>query len=112
MATGWTWTLPTANTDGTPIASGEITGLVIGVRSTTLSGSVAGTYPITVPVSNPAATSETFAQAALSLAPDTYQSAINVLAGSTNSGYTAESPVTQFVIAAPVPNPCTGFTVA
>lgn len=112
MPTQWSWTLPTQNTDGTTIPAGEITGLVIGVRSTTAAGSVAGTYPITVNVTDPTATSETFAAAALMLSPDTYQSAINVLAGSTSSGFTTEAPASQFVIAAPVPNPCTNFAVA
>lgn len=112
MPTQWTWVLPTQNTDGTPITAGEITALVIGVRSTTAAGSVAGTYPITVKTASPDATSETFAAAALMLAPDTYQSAIDVQAGSVTSGFTDETTSSQFVIAAPVPNKCTGFVVS
>ena len=38
------WTDPTTNTDGSPIASGEITGYQVGVR---LASGQAGTYPYT-----------------------------------------------------------------
>lgn len=44
------WTDPTTNVDGTAIAAGEITGYQVGVRLTTATGSVAGTYPILSPV--------------------------------------------------------------
>ncbi len=40
------WTDPTTNTDGTPLSQNEITGYQVGLRSTTVSGSAAGTYPI------------------------------------------------------------------
>jgi hypothetical protein len=110
VATGWTWVPPTTNTDGSAITPGEITAFTIGIRSTTASGTAPGTYPITVNAP-PNATSETFAEASLMLTPDTYQSAINTIAGATSSGFTAETPQSQFVISAPVPNPCTSFFV-
>jgi hypothetical protein len=52
-----TWTDPTTNTDGSPIAPGEITSFTLGVRDTTAAGSVAGTYPFSVSAP-PTATSE------------------------------------------------------
>ncbi len=39
------WTDPTTNEDGSPVASGEITGYEVGIRDTTAAGSAAGTYP-------------------------------------------------------------------
>jgi len=39
------WQDPTTNVDGSPIATGEVTGYEVGVRDTTAAGSVAGTYP-------------------------------------------------------------------
>lgn len=43
--TKFDWTDPTTNTDGSPVAAGEITGYEVGVRDTTAAGSAAGTYP-------------------------------------------------------------------
>ena len=45
-----TWVDPTTNTDGSPIAAGEITGYLLGVRDTNAAGSAAGVYPTTAAV--------------------------------------------------------------
>lgn len=96
-----TWTDATTNTDGTPIAAGEVTGYTVGVRSTTAAGSVAGTYPFTA--SAPAtATSELLSALSAVLPADTYVAAVQST-GPVNSGWSAESA--PFTIAAPLPVP-------
>jgi hypothetical protein len=106
--TSFSWTDPTTNTDGTPIAPGEITGYLIGIRSADAAGSVAGTYTITAAVSSPTATTELFSALGTVLAPGKYASAIQTI-GPADSAWSAE---VTFTIAAPVPNPPSGFSVA
>ena len=102
------WTDATTNTDGSAIVSGEITGFLIGIRSTTATGSVAGTYPINSPSIAASAVSEAVALITPSLQPDTYAAAIKSV-GPVNSAWSTE---VQFQIAQPVPNPPTAFGVA
>ena len=106
--TGFTWVDPTTNVDGTPIAAGEVTGYTIGIRSTTATGSVAGTYPIMAQVSGATATNELLTALGTVLKPDTYAAAIQT-AGPVPSAFTAE---VTFTIAPAQPSPPTGFTVA
>jgi hypothetical protein len=105
--TKFSWVNPTTNTDSSAIVAGEITGYEVGVRSTTVAGSVAGTYPIKVEVTSPTAT-DALVSAAGVLAPDTYAAAVRAV-GPADSAWSTEA---TFTIALPVPNPPTGFTVA
>jgi hypothetical protein len=106
--TKFTWVDPTTNTDGTAITAGEITGYNIGIRSTTKAGSVAGTYPIQVPVSGPTAASEMLASITPVLAVDSYAAAIQSV-GPVSSVFSGE---VTFDIVPPVPNPPQSFTVS
>jgi hypothetical protein len=110
-ATQWTWTLPTTYTDGTAIAPGDITSLVIGIRSTTSPSSVPGTYPLSI-TCPPTATSQPLLPDTASLKADTYQSAINVITGATSSGFTAETTTTAFAVAQLVPSKAVTFSVS
>jgi len=102
------WVDPTTNTDGSAITEGEITGYTVGVRSTTVTGSTAGTYPITGSVSGAAATSALASALNQVLKPDTYAAAVRA-DGPVPSGWSNES---TFTVTPPQPNPPTGFTVA
>ncbi len=104
------WNDPTTNVDGSPIAAGEITSYLIGVRSTTAAGSAAGTYPIQATAQGAAASSEMISALGEVLLPDTYAVSVQTV-GPTNSAWSTEA---TFVVAAPVlpiPNPPTGLTV-
>lgn len=105
--TGFTWVDPTLDTDGNPLAPGEVTGYSIGIRSTTAAGSVAGTYALTVPISSPTAVSEAFTQLGTVLAPGAYAAAIKTV-GPVNSAY---GPETTWTMAQPTPLPPSGFKV-
>lgn len=112
------WIDPTTNTDGSPIAPGEITGYEIGARDTTATGSAAGTYPYgfkappdaveePLAVLNPALPKGVLLAAAIRANT----------AGLDASGQLINSPWTPEVtftlpVPAPVPNPPSGFSVA
>lgn len=106
-----TWVDPTTNTDGTPIAAGEITGFTIGVRDTTAAGSAAGTYPFTAGA--PAtATSELLSLLNPALPKGVaLAAAIRADTAGPSSAWGAE---VSFTLPAPlpIPNPPTGFTIA
>jgi hypothetical protein len=104
----FTWVDATKNTDGSNIVAGEVTGFVIGIRSTTVAGSVAGTYPINSPSIAASAVSEAVSLITPSLQPDNYAAAIK----STGPVPSAWSTEVAFAIAQPVPAPPTGFSVA
>jgi hypothetical protein len=106
--TQFTWTDPTTNTDGSPIVAGEITGYMIGIRSTTAAGSVAGTYPITAIVAGATAANELISALGTVLKADSYAAAIQTM-GPVNSAFTAEI---IFSIAALTPNPPANFSVS
>jgi hypothetical protein len=101
------WTDPTTNTDGTPIASGEITGYAVGVR---LASGTAGTYPYqaTAPAT---ATSELLSL--LTPVLPTGEALIGAVqaisATNGNSAWSSES--SSFTLLAP-PSAPTGFTVS
>lgn len=101
------WTEPTQNVDGTPIAAGEITGYNIGIRLTTASGSVAGSYPTVVSVPGPTTQAELFAMVVPTMMPGIYAAAIQTV-GPVDSAYSSEI---TFTIAPPQPLPPTGFKV-
>lgn len=103
----FTWQDPTTNVDGSAIQAGEITGYNLGIRSTTASGSIQGTYPITVNVPGATAAKESVAAIGTVLKPDTYAAAIQT-AGPTNSAWSAE---VEFTIAQPVPSSPSGLAV-
>jgi hypothetical protein len=106
--TKFTWTDPTTNVDGSAISTGEITGYNVGVRLTTATGSVAGTYPIMAAVSGAAAANELISALGTVLIPGAYAAAVQAV-GPVNSAWSAEA---TFTIAPPVPNSPTNFTVA
>lgn len=103
LATGKvTWNLPTTNDDGSPITSGEITGFIVGLRSTTASGSSAGTYPIQSPVTAADAISEALSAITANLKADDYAAAVQTQSGNGPSAWSAE---VLFTGTQPVPNP-------
>lgn len=104
----FSWTPNTVNTDGTPIAAGEITGYVIGIRSATATGSVVGTYPAVSSPTGPLAVSDAFSALNLVLKPDTYFAAVQSV-GPLASPWSAE---VEFIVGLPQPSAPTGFTVA
>lgn len=116
--TKFDWQDPTANTDGSPIAAGEITGYEVGVRDTTATGSAIGTYPYGAKA--PAtATTELISLLTPSL-PKGVLLAAAVRANTAgldangkpiSSDWSTEATFT-LAVPAPVPNPPTGFTVA
>ena len=99
------WTDPTTNVDGSAIVAGEITGYLVGLRSTTAAGSAAGVYPITaaVPAGDTSAPISVFGP----LAAGDYAAAAQTN-GPNDSAWSAE---VLFTIA-PVPAPPTGFSLA
>jgi hypothetical protein len=106
-----TWTDPTTNTDGTPIAPGEIVGYELGVRDTTAAGSAAGTYPFGVKAPS-TATSEPLALITPALPKGVLlAAAVRANTAANNSDWTPEVTFT-LPVPVPVPNPPTGFSVA
>lgn len=103
----FSWTDPTANTDGSALQTGEVTGYAIGIRSTTAAGSVAGSYTVTAQVAGAAAANEALSAIGTVLKPDTYAAAIQSV-GPVNSAWSSEI---QFTIAQPVPNSPSQFAV-
>jgi hypothetical protein len=101
--TQFNWIDPTLNTDGGAVTAGEITGYQIGLRQ----GGSAGTYPITVAVASPTATSELFSAISPALVSGTYIAAIRSV-GPTDSAWSAEI---TFAITG-VPTPPTSFSVS
>jgi hypothetical protein len=116
--TKFVWTDPTTNTDGSPVAAGEITGYEIGVRDTTAAGSAAGTYPFGAKAPS-TATSELISLLTPAL-PKGVLLAAAVRAntagvdGNNNPVNSAWSTEATFTLTppAPVPNPPTSFGVA
>lgn len=112
------WTDPTTNTDGSPIAAGEVTGYEIGVRDTTAAGSTAGTYPYgfkappdaveePLTVINPVLPKGVLLAAAIR----TNTAGLDGNNQPINSAWTEEVTFTLSV-PAPVPNPPSGFSAA
>lgn len=112
------WIDPTTNTDGSPIAAGEITGYELGVRDTTATGSAAGTYPFGVKAPS-TATSEPLALitpvlprgVALAAALRANTAGLDASGKQINSDWTPEVTFT-LPPPVPVPTPPTGFTIA
>lgn len=112
-----TWVDPTTNTDGSPIAPGEITSYTLGVRDTTAAGSAAGTYPFSVSAP-PNATSEPLdiikpalpKGVLLAAAVRTDTAGLDAAGKPISSVWTPEVTFT-LPAPAPVPNQPTGFSV-
>jgi hypothetical protein len=100
--TSITWTDPATNTDGSPLAAGEITGYSVGVRSNTAAGSAAGAYPYTASAPS-TSTSELLSGLSSILPPDTYVAAVGATTANGGSAWSAESA--PFAIGAPTPTP-------
>lgn len=113
-----TLTLPTANTDGTPIAAGELVDVEVGYGSTSAGGNPSFTYANVVdevlsavdPTATPTVTFpwSDVTSAALPVGV-TYIAVRMKTAAGTVSAWSSEA---QWTVAAPVPNPPTGFSVA
>lgn len=103
----FTWIDPVTNVDGSAIVAGEITGYNLGLRVTTASGSVAGTYPINVSVAGATAASELLSGISPVLVPGSYAAAIETV-GPVNSAWSAE---VAFTITPPTPAAPTGLAV-
>jgi hypothetical protein len=102
------WTDPTTNADGSPIAAGEITGYLLGVRDTTVAGSAAGTYPYSIQA--PATSTSQLLSAITPTLPTgkVLAAAVQALTANNASAWSAEA---QFELE-PVPSAPTGFGVA
>lgn len=105
------WTDPTTNTDGSPVASGELTGFTVGIRDTTAAGSAAGTYPFSA--SAPASATTELVSLLSPLLPKGVDlvAAVKAVAGTTESDWSPESVAFQLPVPAPVPNPPTQVSV-
>ena len=107
-----TWVDTTANVDNSPFTPGEVSGYVVGLRSLTAAGSVAGTYPILSPLVAADATSDALSKISQSLKPDDY--AVSVMAKgvagvSQDSAWGTEF---QFTGVLPQLSPPTGISAA
>lgn len=110
LATGKvSWTPPTTNTDGSPLATGEVTGFIVGLRSTTAVGSVVGTYPIQSPVTAATAVTEALSAITANLKADSYAVAVQTQSVDGPSAWSAE---VLFTGALPVPNHPTDVAVS
>jgi hypothetical protein len=109
LATGKvSWVPSLINTDGSPIAAGEITGYIVGLRSTTATGSAAGVYPIQSPVTAPDAISEALSAIKANLKSDDYAVAVQTQSVDGPSDWSVEA---LFTGALPVPKPPTDVAV-
>lgn len=97
----FTWIPPTTNATG-------LTGYNIGIRSTTASGSVAGTYSILGNVAGAATAKALLSSIVTAPKPDTYAAAIRSV-GPVNSKW---SPEIQFTVPVPEPSPPTGLSIS
>lgn len=110
LATGKvTWTPPSTNTDGSPLTTGEVTGYIVGLRSTTAAGSVAGTYPIQSPPTAADAVTEALSAIAANLKSDSYAVAVQTQSVDGPSAWSAE---VLFTGALPVPREPTDVAVS
>jgi hypothetical protein len=103
------WIPPIANADNSPLTPGEITGYIVGLRSTTAAGSAAGTYPIHSPLTAPDAVTEAIGAITASLQPDTYAVAVQT---QSKNGPSVWSVELLFTGTLPVPAAPTGVQVA
>lgn len=109
LATGKvSWTLPTTNSDGSPLTTGEVTGFIVGLRSLSSTGSAAGTYPIQSPVTAPDAFTEALSAITANLKSDDYAVAVQTESANGPSTWSAEVLFTGVL---PVPNPPTDVQV-
>ncbi len=99
------WSDPTTNTDGSPIAAGEITGYLLGLRNVNAPGSAPGVYPVTasVPAGDTSAPLSVFG----TLKSGSYAAAAQAN-GPNDSAWSTEATFTI----APVPAAPAGFIVA
>ncbi len=103
LATGKvTWTPPTANTDGSALATGEVTGFIVGLRAVNAAGSVVGTYPIQSPPTAADAVTEALSAITANLKSDDYAVAVQTQSVDGPSLWSAE---VLFTGTLPVPNP-------
>lgn len=103
LATGKVnWQPPTANTDGSPITPEEVTGYIVGLRSTTAAGSAAGTYPIQSRPTAATAVTEALSAITANLKSDSYAVAVQTQSANGPSAWSAE---VLFMGALPVPMP-------
>lgn len=110
LATGKvSWTPPSLNTDGSPITATEITGYIVGLRSTTAVGSATGVYPIQSPVTAPTAVTEALSAITANLKSDDYAVAVQTQSIDGPSAWSAE---VLFTGALPIPNPPDGVAVS
>jgi hypothetical protein len=100
------WVDPTTNVDGTPLASGEITGYKVGVRE----GGTAGTY--TSFASVPAGSTSCALSALSPALPASGSFEVAVQAESTTNGNSAWSAEASFTLVVSPPNPPTSLSVS
>lgn len=95
--------------DGDAVPGADVTGFIVGLRSLTVAGSAAGTYPIQSPPVAASETTDALSQVTASLKADDY--AIAVQAQSAN-GPSVWSVELQFTGVLPLPNPPSAVSVA
>ena len=104
------WVDPTLGTDNQPLSGGDaITGVLVGLRSLTATGSVAGTYPFTAQVAANVTTEAVAAVLGANMKADSYAAAVQVLSSNGPAAWSAEF---SFQGALPVPLAATGVSVA
>jgi len=109
LATGKVgWTPPTANSDGSALTPGEVTGYIVGLRSLSVAGTVAGTYPIQSPPTSATAVTEALSAITANLKADSYAAAVQAQSANGPSVWSTEA---QFQGVLPVPGPPTAVSV-
>lgn len=110
LATGKvSWQAPTANDDGSALTIGEVTGYIVGLRSLSVAGTAAGTYPIQSPPTSSTALTEALSAITANLKPDSYAAAVQAQSANGPSTWSSEA---QFQGVLPKPNPPTAVSVA
>lgn len=88
-------------TDGAAVPGADVTGFIVGLRSLTVAGSAAGTYPIQSPPVAASVTSDALSAVTASLKADDYGIAIQAQSVNGPSPWSGEF---QFTGELPVPN--------
>lgn len=88
-------------TDGAPVPGADVTGFIVGLRSLTVAGSLAGTYPIQSPPVAASATTDALSAVTASLKADDYGVAVQAQSANGPSPWSVEL---QFTGELPLPN--------
>lgn len=113
------WVDPPTNVDGSPVAPGEITGYMVGVRVTDPTGTPPGTYPYTATAPATATTELLSLLNPILPTGKPLTGAVRAVTGATDasgnaimSAWSPEGPIFSLTPPPPVPSNPTAFTVA